>query len=114
RIHLREEDFWLQDLIKRGSEMQGVLRGAKPDEPAVILMSGGTTGTPNGVVSEHKSLVMSGMQLSAWLREAVAGKGSSIMLRLPLFHTYGCAGAQTIPIIAAIPMALLPNPSDVS
>src|SRR5256885_13067444 len=25
RIHLRDEDFWLQDLVKRGAEMQGVL-----------------------------------------------------------------------------------------
>jgi long-chain acyl-CoA synthetase len=113
RIKLREDDFWFQDLIKKGSEGQGIMRSAKPEDPAVILMSGGTTGTPKGVVSDHRSLVASGIQLSAWLREAVAGKDSRIMLPLPLFHTYGCAGAQTLALISGIPLALIPNPRDI-
>ena len=114
RIKLHEDDFWLQDLIRKGSDGHGdILRGAQPDDPAVILMSGGTTGTPKGVVSDHRALVASGVQLSAWLKEAIAGKDSRIMLPLPLFHTYGCAGAQTLAIISAVPLALIPNPRDV-
>src|SRR5438876_5070301 len=113
RIELRAGDFWFRDLLAKGRTMQTPLRSAKLNEPAVILMSGGTTGTPKGVVSEHRSLVMSGTQLAAWLREAISGAESRIMLPLPLFHTYGCAGAQTISLIAGIPLALIPNPRDV-
>ena len=35
------------------------------------------------------------------------------MLPLPLFHTYGCAGAQSMTIVAGIPLILVPNPRDI-
>ena len=38
-----------------------------PDDPAVILMSGGTTGIPTGAVGRHAGLVAAGLQMHAWL-----------------------------------------------
>jgi long-chain acyl-CoA synthetase len=113
RIELQKGDWWLQSLIDEGSTAGPFASAAKPDDPAVVLMSGGTTGTPKGVVSEHRKLVMAGTQLTAWLKEALQGPDASIMLPLPLFHTYGCAGAQTLALIGGIPLILVPNPRDV-
>ncbi len=76
-------------------------------------MSGGTTGTPKGVLSDHRSLIMAGVQVESVLRESLEGREASIMLPLPLFHTYGCAGAQTIALLTGIPLILVPNPRDV-
>lgn len=110
RIDLHPADLWFRDLVSRG---RPGLAPPKPDDPAVILMSGGTTGAPKGVLSDHRSLVMSGTQLAAWLREALQGPRASIMLPLPLFHTYGCTGAQSITITLGIPLILVPNPRDI-
>ena len=37
-----------------------------PADPAVLLMSGGTTGTPKGVLGTHGAYVMAGLQIKAW------------------------------------------------
>jgi long-chain acyl-CoA synthetase len=113
RIELQKGDFWLQELIRSGARSPKPLTVARPDDPAVVLMSGGTTGTPKAVISTHRGLVMAGTQLSTWLREPLAAKEPSIMLPLPLFHTYGCAGAQSMTILNGIPLILVPNPRDI-
>ncbi|HUP60633.1 MAG TPA: AMP-binding protein [Thermoanaerobaculia bacterium] len=117
RITLREGDSWMQSLIEEGRSgglqpAGGRKSAATPDMPAVVLMSGGTTGTPKGVVSEHRSLIQAGTQLTAWLKEALQGPDASIMLPLPLFHTYGCSGVQSLALMNAIPLILVPSPRD--
>jgi long-chain acyl-CoA synthetase len=114
RVSLQSGDEWFGDLIKEGMARGKFVSLAQPDEVSMILMSGGTTGTPKGVLSTHRGMVMSGMQLSAWLKDALSGKDASIMLPLPLFHTYGCAGAQSITLTSGVPLILVPNPRDLA
>ncbi len=85
----------------------------KPDDPALIIMSGGTTGTPKGVLTDHRGLVIAGTQIGSWLHEALEGPKASVMLPLPLFHMYGCTGAQSITFLRGIPLILIPNPRDI-
>lgn len=113
RISLEKDDLWLQDVIRSGRRPAKRVSVAKPDDAAVVLMSGGTTGTPKAVVSTHRGMVQAGTQLSAWLAEPLAAPNASIMLPLPLFHTYGCAGAQSMTMINGIPLVLVPNPRDI-
>lgn len=110
RVSLQLGDLWFKDLLA-GAPAELTL--PKPDDPAQILMSGGTTGAPNGALSEHRALVMAGTQIGAWLDEALQGPDASIMLPLPLFHTYGCTGAQAVTVTRGIPLILIPNPRDV-
>jgi long-chain acyl-CoA synthetase len=57
-------------------------------------------------------MVIAGHQLQAWLRPAMDPWTDRIMLPLPLFHTYGNTGVQTLAFINHNPIALIPNPRD--
>lgn len=110
RISLQGDDARLSSLIHgRGNPPIVVTR---PDDPAVILMSGGTTGIPKGVLGSHRGMVQAGLQLRAWLSPAMKEWTDVIMLPLPLFHTYGNTGVQSLAWINHNPISLTPNPRE--
>ncbi|HJQ53537.1 MAG TPA: AMP-binding protein [Gemmatimonadaceae bacterium] len=112
RITVDRADFTLSALLRKYKGQAARGKGAVLDEPAVILMSGGTTGTPKGVVGSHRGMIIAGHQLQAWLRPAMKPWTDTIMLPLPLFHTYGNTGVQSLAFINHNPIALIPNPRD--
>ena len=57
------------------------------DEPAFVLPTGGTTGSPKAVVLSHRNLVANAWQLSHWAGMDV-GK-HTILAVVPFFHSYG-------------------------
>ncbi len=83
-----------------------------PDDPAVLLMSGGTTGTPKGALGTHAAYVMAGLQVHAWTASVVEPGRDVIFLPLPLFHVYGNVGAQALSFVTGNPIALVANPRD--
>ncbi|HEV8233471.1 MAG TPA: AMP-binding protein [Gemmatimonadaceae bacterium] len=84
----------------------------KPNDPAAILMSGGTTGTPKGVLGLHRNMVIAGLQLQRWLGSTMLEWTDSLMVPLPLFHTFTHTGAQSLALINHNPLVLIPNPRD--
>ena len=112
RIRLRKGDTRFKTLLRLYRWARGPSVGVKPADDAAILMSGGTTGTPKGVVGNHRGLVTAGLQLRAWLRSAMHEWTDTIMMPLPLFHTYGNTGLQSLSLINHNPILLVPNPRD--
>jgi long-chain acyl-CoA synthetase len=82
------------------------------DDPAVLLLSGGTTGTPKGVLGRHGSYVLTGLQVQAWTASVLGPGDSLIMLPLPLFHVYANVGVQGLALVSGNPISLVPNPRD--
>jgi long-chain acyl-CoA synthetase len=113
RISVGAGDYRLSSLLRRFRRAPRSNAPISPADPAVILMSGGTTGTPKGVVGLHGGLVVAGLQLQAWLRPAMREWVDRIMLPLPLFHTYGNTGVQSLALINHNPIALIPNPREI-
>jgi long-chain acyl-CoA synthetase len=114
RIHLQPGDFWFSDLLKTTGPERKPSVSVSPDDPAIILLSGGTTGTPKGAVGTHRSLVSSGLQLSSWVKNLKSESQDIIMLPLPLFHVYANAGIQCEAFVGGNTLSLVPNPRDIT
>lgn len=109
RIEVHEGDVSLADLLDRHHESPRPALTIAPEDPAVILMSGGTTGVPKGVLGQHRGMVIAGLQLRAWLRSAMEEWTDTMMLPLPLFHVFANIGVQSLALVNHNPLALIAN-----
>jgi long-chain acyl-CoA synthetase len=113
RISLATDDVWLQNLVRAHRSSPRPAITVQPDDQAVILSSGGTTGTPKGVVGLHRHYVAAGRQLCEWTKPALKPWVDPIMLPLPMFHVYANVGVQSLAFVAPSPLSLVPNPRDI-
>ena len=112
RINLKPGDRWFQDLLKQSAGRTPPPVQLSPEDDAIVLASGGTTGTPKGVVGQHKVYVRSGTQIEAWVRSVFDAGRDSVMLPLPLCHVYANVGGLGLGFVTGSPLVLVPNPRD--
>jgi long-chain acyl-CoA synthetase len=112
RIDLAAGDAWLAELIGAHAGAPRPAVSVGPDDPAVILMSGGTTGTPKGVVGRHGDLVTTGVQGRVWCRGVMGDGGETLLLPLPLFHAAGGVLGLSVMLASGNAVSLVPNPRD--
>jgi len=55
-------------------------------DTAVIMYSGGTTGTPKGILLSNRNFIAEGMQAVSWVSMS---DGDSMLAILPIFHGFG-------------------------
>jgi long-chain acyl-CoA synthetase len=106
-------DLWFRDLLKTHGNAKRPAVDVGPSDRAVVLASGGTTGTPKGVVGLHRDYVWAGLQLVEWTKSAKEPWTDVIMLPLPLFHVYANVGVQPLAFLGPNPLSLVPNPRDI-
>lgn len=79
----------------------------RPHDPAVILFTSGSEGTPKGVVLSHGNLLANRNQLAA----RVDFNPTDIVFNaLPMFHSFGLTGGTLLPILSGIKTFLYPSP----
>src|SRR5258705_2724439 len=112
RITLQAGDSWLADLLHKNTDKPKPSHQVKPKDPAILLFSGGTTGTPKAVLGTHHALFMAGMQIRTWLKNMLMDWDDIIMLNMPLFHAYGLVGVLATGLVGHNTLAVVPNPRD--
>jgi long-chain acyl-CoA synthetase len=111
RIALAAGDSDFSSLLNRHQNQPFTRAPLTGNDDAVLLLSGGTTGTPKGVLGKHRAYTITGLQLQAWMAP-VLDQGDVILLPLPLFHVYGNVGVQSFAFVTGNPISLVPNPRD--
>lgn len=112
RVVLQSGDLWLPDLLRGFHSLPRGYPRTKPADPAILLFSGGTTGTPKAALGTHHALLISGIQIRAWFKNLLVDWDDAIMLNMPLFHAYGLAGVLTTGLVGHNTFVLVPNPRD--
>jgi long-chain acyl-CoA synthetase len=112
RINLQPGDVWLASLLHEQAGSARPQVDIQPDDMAVMMFSGGTTGLPKAAIGTHHALLISGMQLHAWFANIVVDWQDITMFNMPLFHIYGLGGVFPLALISRAPMAVIANPRD--
>jgi long-chain acyl-CoA synthetase len=110
---LEANESWFEDQIRRHAGAPRPSAAVGSMDAATLLMSGGTTGTPKGVVALHRAYVIAGLQVREWIKGLHRDWEDSVLLPLPMFHVYANVGVQGLAFVTHSPLALIPNPREI-
>ena len=98
--------FWKQ-FIAAGEPESIAAEPYAPDHACVVVHTGGTTGSPKGVMLTDKNFNAIAMQFSAY--EALFKKGQTLMNIMPPFIAYGYACGVHLPLVLGLKVVIIPN-----
>ncbi|HTZ77095.1 MAG TPA: acyl-[ACP]--phospholipid O-acyltransferase [Stellaceae bacterium] len=78
-----------------------------PDDPAVVLFTSGSEGTPKGVVLSHRNILANCRQIGA---RVDFSPSDLVFNALPIFHSFGLTGGTILPLISGVRIFLYPSP----
>ena len=94
-------------------KVRGLIAGTTPrvarkaNDPAVVLFTSGSEGTPKGVVLSHRNILANAAQA---LARVDANANDKVFNVLPVFHSFGLTGGMMMPLLAGIPIFMYPSP----
>ncbi len=77
------------------------------NQPAVILFTSGSEGTPKGVVLSHHNLQANRQQLTSRID---FNPTDIVFNAMPMFHSFGLMGGTLLPILSGVQTFLYPSP----
>lgn len=113
RIALSADDVWFMDLLRKHQNSTEQAVEVKPDDPALLLFTGGTTGTPKGAVGTHRGIFMAASQLDAWFSVEIVEWQDPHVGTFPLFHVAGNVAIMGKAILGKNPLILIANPREI-
>jgi len=101
---------WFQDLLAKAPAKPQPVQ-VLPEDTAVLLYTGGTTGVPKGAELRHSNMMADAVMCRHWLHDTQEAK-EVILTTLPLYHSYGMTTCMNFAVYTAGAMLLIPNPRD--
>lgn len=104
-----EEFIYWKDFIKYGEKYnkEKEILDKKKDNPAIILHSGGTSGTPKGIVLSNGNFIAATIQ--AHLAYPDLNTEDSILAIMPIFHGLGLSVSITTAFAVGAKVILIPT-----
>jgi long-chain acyl-CoA synthetase len=112
RVLVRPGDLRMNELLARHARSERPSVTLAGSDPALLLFTGGTTGSPRGAVGSHQALLMTAVQLHTWFSPIMSDWNDVLLQVMPLFHVYGNAGVSMVAFYGHNTLALVPNPRD--
>jgi long-chain acyl-CoA synthetase len=109
-VTLDAGDHWFQDVLASAPATKPNV-AVRPEDTAVLLYTGGTTGVPKAAEITHKNLVANTLQTREWITKAREGQ-DVIMTALPLYHSYAMTTCMNLGVYLAATLILIPNPRE--
>ncbi|QPF85381.1 acyl-[ACP]--phospholipid O-acyltransferase [Bradyrhizobium genosp. L] len=103
----------VRETISLSDKIAGFRAGIAPrvarqaNDPAVVLFTSGSEGTPKGVVLSHRNILANAAQA---LARVDANARDKVFNVLPVFHSFGLTGGMMMPILGGIPIFMYPSP----
>ena len=108
RVEIAAEDYKFTDLIKKHEGKKPPAVEVLPQDQAVFLYTGGTTGVSKGAVLQHRNLVANMFQVKSWCTDYQDGK-EVVLGVLPFFHSYGLTTVLNLGLLNGAKLVLLPR-----
>ncbi|NYT64423.1 AMP-binding protein [Alcaligenaceae bacterium] len=85
------------------SDISVMLRSAQPSDPAMLVYTSGTTGTPKAAIITHENMATDALLYRAWMG---INDGTAILGMAPLFHITGLIGHVAFALASASALIL--------
>ncbi len=106
----------LVEAIRQGQGLPFVPPVLRPNDPAVLQYTGGTTGVSKGATLLHSTLVATLLASEAWMQPGLQRQPRStqftIVCALPLYHVFAFVVCSLLGMRAGARNILIPNPRD--
>ena len=95
------------------NKIEGLADGTAPrvaraaTDPAVVLFTSGSEGTPKGVALSHRNILANAAQA---LARVDVNANDKVFNVLPVFHSFGLTGGTMMPLLAGVPIFMYPSP----
>jgi long-chain acyl-CoA synthetase len=117
-LKARREGQWIQvpksDTVRDLFEVMAgyaatppVIEAVGPNDLALLQYTGGTTGTPKGVMLSHRNLVANTLQCRHWMPTLT--EADIFLAVVPFFHVYGMSTCMNLALSLGGTLVLLPR-----